>query len=178
MRSAQSYTIQRPESGSILMNKLVPLVAVVLLLGLAMFVLLSIKYKVHYLRRDISEIERQLMSEKQSLHVLQAEWSYLTNPSRIEKLAAEHLHLGQVTVAQFQPEIPSPVPAPEPELVAQENTPLVLAANTSKPLPKAANDVFAEYEAMQEAAATKDQSKTKPSTPAPVELIMHTQIKF
>lgn len=39
------------------------------------------------------EIERRIENARREIHVLEAEWSYQTRPSRIENLAARHLPL-------------------------------------------------------------------------------------
>ena len=56
--------------------------------------------QVHYLKKDISEAYRQLAEEKEALHVLKAEWSYLNTPERLENLVDKHLRLSPVEVSQ------------------------------------------------------------------------------
>lgn len=55
--------------------------------------LFHVKYKVQNLKRDLVEINRQLEMERKALHVLKAEWAYLTNSNRIAYLSDKHLSL-------------------------------------------------------------------------------------
>ena len=72
------------------------------LLALSIFALFQVKYKVQDLRRDLAEIERQIAADKQSIHVLQAEWAYLNRPERLKRLADQYLDLRYVSVAQVK----------------------------------------------------------------------------
>ncbi|TVR98751.1 MAG: hypothetical protein EA406_05685 [Rhodospirillales bacterium] len=67
-------------------------VFVILAIGLAM-VLFSIKYQVQDLEGQLSRVHRQIEVERRAHHVLQAEWSYLTDPERLRRLAERHLDL-------------------------------------------------------------------------------------
>ena len=44
-------------------------------------------------REETAQLEGKIAEEKESLRVLKAEWAYLNQPDRLEKLAAEHLDL-------------------------------------------------------------------------------------
>lgn len=72
------------------------------LLALSVFALFQVKYKVQNLRRDLAEIERQIEADKQSIHVLEAEWAYLNRPERLRRLADQYLDLRYVNVAQIK----------------------------------------------------------------------------
>jgi hypothetical protein len=52
------------------------------------FLLFSVRTQVQAIEEDIARIERQQILERESLHVLQAEWSYLTRPARLQELAS------------------------------------------------------------------------------------------
>jgi cell division protein FtsL len=98
------------------------------LLALSIFALFQVKYKVQNLRRDLVEIERQITADKQSIHVLEAEWAYLNRPERLKRLSDQYLDLRYVTVAQVKegqgmmvasresPHKTSLVPTPRPVL--------------------------------------------------------------
>lgn len=43
--------------------------------------------------KNLRKINTQIEAERQSLHVLKAEWTYLTSPTRIDGLAKKHLAL-------------------------------------------------------------------------------------
>lgn len=75
-------------------------IAGIFAIGLIVFGLFQIKYKVSNLRHDLSEINRQLAADKDSIRVLKAEWSYLNKPERVEKLASKYLKLDNILVAQ------------------------------------------------------------------------------
>lgn len=47
--------------------------------------------KVQDSRHQLARLESSIAQEKESLRVLAAEWSYLNQPRRLEKLAAQHL---------------------------------------------------------------------------------------
>lgn len=49
--------------------------------------------KVQKAREETARLENSIVEEKESLRVLKAEWAYLNQPERLEKLAAEHLDL-------------------------------------------------------------------------------------
>ena len=70
--------------------------------------LFNISQKTENQRHTIATLDRQIAFEHESLAVLRAEWSYLTTPSRLRKLATKHLdldsiikppHLGQDEIA-------------------------------------------------------------------------------
>lgn len=52
-------------------------------------------------RTALRNMERDLLREEESLRVLQAEWSYLNQPERLEKLAREYLELSPLNGKQF-----------------------------------------------------------------------------
>ena len=66
---------------------------------LAVFVF-AIKYEVQDLEVDVANLNRSIERERQSIHVLLAEWSHLNDPARIQELAREHLGLGGISAGQ------------------------------------------------------------------------------
>lgn len=50
-----------------------------------------IKYKVAILDEEISSMRREISEEQENIHVLQAEWTYLTRPQRIKQLSKKYL---------------------------------------------------------------------------------------
>lgn len=58
---------------------------------LAMILMLFTKYTVVNLQNEIGNLNHQINKHKQDYHVLQAEWTYLTSPKRIEILAEAYL---------------------------------------------------------------------------------------
>ena len=68
-------------------------VAVMLIYGLY-----TMKYEVQRLEARLQSLNEQLAFEREAMRVLRAEWSFLNDPERIEKLAARHLDLAPVSV--------------------------------------------------------------------------------
>ena len=60
----------------------------------AMGVLLfKVKYEVIDLESTLNEINRDIVSHQETIHVLKAEWAHLNEPARLKRLAREHLNL-------------------------------------------------------------------------------------
>lgn len=72
----------------------------VLAVGLAL-VLFSVKYQVQDLEEELSELKTRIAAEQRATHVLRAEWSYLTEPVRLRRLADRYLHLAPLTPSQL-----------------------------------------------------------------------------
>ncbi len=68
--------------------------AVVVWFGLACaagFALFNVTFKVEKLEAELGELNRQILDDQQSIHILKAEWSYLDRPERLETLADSYL---------------------------------------------------------------------------------------
>lgn len=52
-------------------------------------------------RSALNRLDREILREEESIRVLKAEWSYLNQPERLEKLAAQYLELVPLTGRQF-----------------------------------------------------------------------------
>ena len=52
-----------------------------------------VKYSVQDVQREVASLKRNLSNEKESLHLLNAEWAYLNRPDRLRQLADRHLDL-------------------------------------------------------------------------------------
>lgn len=57
--------------------------------------------KVHDERVKIETLNASIAKEEESLRVLNAEWSYLNQPTRLEKLTKTYLHLAPLKGTQF-----------------------------------------------------------------------------
>jgi len=93
-------------------------VLVMVVLGLA-FVLYSLEHRMRAGERALAKLDNEIVEERELIRLLEAEWSYLTRPARIERLAREHLAMGPLEPAQVIPrtEIPRRIPerpAPNP----------------------------------------------------------------
>ncbi|MCL2474180.1 MAG: cell division protein FtsL [Alphaproteobacteria bacterium] len=58
--------------------------------------LYSTSNEVTLLKSRISKLNKEIAMEQTSLHVLKAEWAYLTNPIRIEKQAKKRLNMSVI----------------------------------------------------------------------------------
>ena len=61
------------------------------LAGIAGFALFNITFKVEQLENELSALNKQILKEQNTIHVLRAEWSFLNRPANIEGLAHELL---------------------------------------------------------------------------------------
>jgi cell division protein FtsL len=59
-------------------------------------ILFQIKQEVYTLEQEIADTQRDILRDQESVHVLQAEWSYLNDPARIAALAERHLKLAPI----------------------------------------------------------------------------------
>ena len=62
--------------------------------GVSLFLL---KYKVQGLENELVANQQQVLRDRASIRVLEAEWTYLNDPDRLRRLAAEHLGFGPAT---------------------------------------------------------------------------------
>lgn len=67
-------------------------------LGVGLF---QVKYNVQSKERELREVRRQIEANLTSIHVLDAEWSYLNDPLRLADLARRHTDLQPTTPGQI-----------------------------------------------------------------------------
>lgn len=76
--------------------------------------LYQVKYEVQRLEEQLGELRGQIREDREALHVLEAEWSYLNRPARLARLAKAHLDLRPMkpkqvaAVSQLPPRITEP----------------------------------------------------------------------
>lgn len=68
--------------------------------GLAL-VLFTVKYKVQDLEEELSALNREIAYEHRTVHVLQAEFSYLVEAGRLRRLATKHLNMEPIQPDQL-----------------------------------------------------------------------------
>lgn len=61
------------------------------LAGITSIALFQITFKVEHLETRLNELNQEMLAEQQAVHVLKAEWSFLSRPSRIDELSRIHL---------------------------------------------------------------------------------------
>lgn len=79
------------------------LIVVIVVLAVMVTGLFELKYEVRELDQEKGRLLAQIEDEREALRVLQAEWSYLNQPERIEALATQHLRLATPTARQIAP---------------------------------------------------------------------------
>jgi len=75
----------------------VTLVALVLAAAIS-YGLYQLKYDVQRLESELQGLNRELIGEREAIRVLEAEWSFLNRPQRLQELAARHLDLAPAVV--------------------------------------------------------------------------------
>lgn len=74
-------------------------------LGAIAATLFIVENEVRTLRDDLREINHQIQADRDAIHVMKAEWAYLTQPQRIAKLTKENLpELGPQQSSQYYSE--------------------------------------------------------------------------
>lgn len=63
--------------------------------------LFYVKHIVENLEEDLTALEKSISSDKDEIHVLRAEWAYLSRPERVQKLANDYLELEPASGSQI-----------------------------------------------------------------------------
>lgn len=79
------------------------------LFSVSVFGLFQVKFKVQQLHVDSLELKRQLAHEKDSIHVLKAEWAHLNQPERLHRLSQKFLNLVEVKSDKVLPVKPGSI---------------------------------------------------------------------
>ncbi len=100
------------------------------LLGIGLF---QVKYNVQSKERELRDVRRQIEANLTSIHVLEAEWSYLNDPLRLADLARRHTDLLPTTPNQIGDIADLPPrqvdqPLTPPELMPDATAPLLSSA--------------------------------------------------
>lgn len=61
----------------------------------------NLKFETREAKKELRQIDRAIDREKEAINVLSAEWSHLTRPGNIRKLAETHLGLDVVRAEQI-----------------------------------------------------------------------------
>lgn len=68
---------------------------------IAVYALFAIKDKVITLNYQLNEVLKQINSERDTIHVLKAELSYLSSPDRLRRLSSKYLELETIKISQM-----------------------------------------------------------------------------
>jgi cell division protein FtsL len=71
---------------------------VVCVVGFTMF---KVKYDVQELEEQLGRVSRAIATDQDAIHVLKAEWSFLSQPNRLTDLAKRHLELAPIGTVQL-----------------------------------------------------------------------------
>ncbi len=130
---------------------------VLILIGCGVY---SVANKYQIVEKKVNRFEYQSEQERENIRVLQAEWAFLTNPVRMEKIAREHFQLQAVDGTQLV--MASAIPMRE-TMDAQEAE-VNIAHNKANPAPVAQQ----QQEVVQQAAVERNYEAPPVSAALPV----------
>ena len=94
-----------------------PAMLLIILLAVSLsLTLFAVKYQVQDLEEELVGYNRGITENRQAIHVLKAEWSYLNQPARLKDLAERYLEMVSVeprqvgTAAEFLANFPARTP--------------------------------------------------------------------
>jgi len=74
-----------------------------LLVAAVGYTMFQVKYEVMQQEETLAKLNQQITDGRERVRVLQAEWSYLTRPDRLGRLAQRYLDLTPMSSAQIVP---------------------------------------------------------------------------
>jgi len=116
------------------MKRVAPLIGVVFF-GCVAFGMYHLAYEVKRLEDQLITYNRALMREREAIDFLQAEWSYLSRPDRLQASAARHLELQSVPLHRLQRL--EDLPARPPGAVAEGWGVILVPDPSAPPMPLA-----------------------------------------
>lgn len=63
--------------------------------------LFHVSYRVQSLEDELTQVNRDILRQQETIHVLRAEWSYLNEPQRLAELSRRHLTLAPLSATQM-----------------------------------------------------------------------------
>ena len=101
------------------------------------FGLFRLTYEVQTLEGERAHVNRAVAAEREAIHVLRAEWSYLNEPTRLEALTKKHLSLRTTQDGRIRTvaEIPARPDAAAATAANSETTTTTVAANAPPAAP-------------------------------------------
>ncbi|NVK20189.1 MAG: cell division protein FtsL [Methylocystaceae bacterium] len=77
-------------------------IALTAFLALALSIgVFRITYQVDELEKELHSLNKEILDEQETIHILKAEWSYLNDPARLESLAKRYLNLEEMKGGQL-----------------------------------------------------------------------------
>lgn len=89
--------------GRVLMNFRVSTILGFALIALSAFGIYLVKYRVQDLQAELATLQREIAAEHEAMHLLRAEWAYLSQPKRLAALQQKYLKMAPVCSAQTLP---------------------------------------------------------------------------
>ena len=88
-----------------------------LLAGGLSLVLFSVKYEVQDLEQELKDLNRAIVSDREVIHILKAEWAHLNDPERLRLVADRFFNLAPVRPDQMitLDDLPLAAPMPGPD---------------------------------------------------------------
>jgi|HubBroStandDraft_6_1064221.scaffolds.fasta_scaffold1135085_2 hypothetical protein len=105
----------------------------VIAVGYAMF---QVKYEVMQQEETLARLSKEIADSREQIRVIDAEWSYLTRPDRLKRLAARYLNLAPIAAAQIAELSTVPERADAPAALVGKRNPVSPAQPmTARPMP-------------------------------------------
>jgi hypothetical protein len=120
------------------MWRFVTLFAFIMLFGVSTG-LYHVKYSVDRMERQGLGLKVKIAEEKSAIRILEAEWSSLNRPDRLQKLSQRHLDLAPVQVSQ----VVSFAAIPEKPSAPEEGNGALVARTPQAAPPKSTGQTFA-----------------------------------
>ncbi len=60
-----------------------------------------ITYQVDEMEKELRALNKEILDEQETIHILKAEWSHLNDPARLEELAKKYLGLEEMRGGQL-----------------------------------------------------------------------------
>ncbi len=68
---------------------------------IAGYATIQFKYDVQALERELTQLDGRILRHQEAIHVLKAEWAYLNEPARLERLSRSYLDLSPLRGSQI-----------------------------------------------------------------------------
>lgn len=112
-----------------------------LLVALSGYAMFQVKYEVVKLEDRLARVNRQIAQSHEAIHVLNAEWSFLNQPARLDQLAKRYLALqpigtkqmGRIDALPERPDAPPAALTAAPPSIAPQNASHFASARPRSP---------------------------------------------